>query len=266
MDALAEDCHMRVRATEASFDINGARLVGPVSVDADPGGHLAIVGPNGAGKSTLLRLLAGEVRPTAGSIAYDDVATTELSVSDLAKRRAVLGQHQTEEVAFTVHQVVTMGRYAHRGDPSIGRADDQNSVGAALDAVDLRGLGNRRVSSLSGGERQRTALARVLAQETPVLLLDEPTTALDILHQQMVIEIIATLADRGRTVVAVLHDLNLATSFDRVLLLSEGTPSAYGSAEEVLTSTRLSQVYHYPIEVIDHPLHAGRLILPRPGH
>lgn len=257
---------MRVSATEASFEINGTRLVGPVSFVADTGSRLAIVGPNGAGKSTLLRLLGGEIRPTAGNISYNGVDTTRLAVSDLATRRAVLGQHQAEEVAFTVQQVVAMGRYAHRGDPSIGRADDQKSVASALDAVDLHGLGSRTVSSLSSGERQRAAIARVLAQDTPLLLLDEPTTALDILHQQMVVEIMGSLADRGRTVVAVLHDLNLATNFDRVLLLSEGTLSAYGSAEEVLTSTRLSKVYQYPIEVIDHPLRPGRLILPRPAH
>jgi len=256
---------MKVHASAVRFDINGTRLVGPVGFAADPGSRLAIVGPNGAGKSTLLRLLAGELRPTAGSIAYDTVDATHLSISDLATRRAVLGQHQAEDVAFTVEQVVAMGRYAHRANPSIGRAEHQHSVASALDAVDLGGLGGRSVSSLSSGERQRTAIARVLAQDTPLLLLDEPTTALDIRHQQMVVEIIGALADGGRTVVAVLHDLNLATSFDRVLLLSEGTLSAHGSAEEVLTSTRLSEVYQYPIEVIDHPLRSGRLILPRPA-
>ena len=256
---------MKVTAAVASFEINGVKLVGPVSFVADPGSRMAVVGPNGAGKSTLLRLLAGEVRPTAGRITYDTVTTTELSVSDLATRRAVLGQHQAEDVAFTVEQVVAMGRYAHRGDGSIGGAEDHNSVASALAAVDLHELGARAVSSLSGGERQRTAIARVLAQDTPLLLLDEPTTALDIRHQQMVVEIIRSLADRGRTVVAVLHDLNLATSFDRVLLLSEGTLSAHGRPDEVLTSARLSEVYEYPIEVIDHPLRDGKLILPRPN-
>jgi len=256
---------MRVHATGVCFDVNGTRLVGPVSFVAEPGSRLAVVGPNGAGKSTLLRLLAGDFRPTEGSVCYDTVETTHLSISDLATRRAVLGQYQAEHVAFTVEQVVAMGRYAHRADPSIGHADDQHSVVSALDAVDLGGLGMRAVSSLSGGERQRTAIARVLSQDTPLLLLDEPTTALDIRHQQMVVEIIGALASRGRTVVAVLHDLNLATSFDRVLLLSKGTLSAHGSADEVLTSSRLSQVYEYPIEVIDHPLRSGRLILPRPA-
>jgi iron complex transport system ATP-binding protein len=255
---------MRVSATAASFEINGARLVGSVSFVADPGSRLAIVGPNGAGKSTLLRLVAGEIRPTAGSVAYDTVSTAHLSVSDLATRRAVLGQSQAEDVAFSVEEVVSMGRYAHRGGRSIDGAADQDSVASALAAMDLHELGARPVSSLSGGERQRTAIARVLAQDTPLLLLDEPTTALDIRHQQMVVETIGALSDSGRTVIAVLHDLNLATSFDRVLLLSEGTVSAHGSAHEVLTSARLSEVYQYPIEVIDHPLRDGRLVLPRP--
>ena len=228
------------------------------------GDKIAVVGVNGAGKSTLLRLLAGEIRPTAGSISYDSTPIAHLSVSDLATRRAVLGQSQAEDVAFTVEQVVAMGRYARRGSRSIDGGDDHDSVASALAAMDLRGLGARPVSSLSGGERQRTAIARVLAQDTPLLLLDEPTTALDIRHQQMVVETIGALADSGRTVIAVLHDLNLATSFDRVLLLSEGTLSAHGTADEVLTSTRLSEVYQCPIEVIDHPLREGRLVLPRP--
>lgn len=256
---------MKVHAAEVCYSVNGTRLVGPISFVADPGSRLAIVGPNGAGKSTLLRLLAGELRPTPGSITYDTVDATHLSISDLATRRAVLGQHQAEDVAFTVEQVVAMGRFAHRADTSIGGAEHQRSVLSALNAVDLGGLGGRSVSSLSSGERQRTAIARVLAQETPLLLLDEPTTALDIRHQQMVVEIIGALADRGRTVIAVLHDLNLATSFDRVLLLNEGTLYAHGRADEVLTSTTLSEVYQYPIEVIDHPLRSGRLILPRPA-
>ncbi len=255
---------MRVNASAVRFDVNGTRLVGPVTFAADPGIRLAIVGPNGAGKSTLLRLLAGELRPTAGSITYDTIDAARLSIADLATRRAVLGQHQAEDVAFTVEQVVAMGRYAHRADPTIGDAEHRHSIASALDTVDLGGVRKRSVSSLSGGERQRTAIARMLAQDTPLLLLDEPTTALDIRHQQMVVEIIGALADRGRTVIAVLHDLNLATSFDRVLLLNEGTLCAHGSADEVLTSTRLSQIYQYPIEVIDHPLRAGRLVLPRP--
>jgi len=255
---------MKVVASAVTFSINGSCLVGPVDFEVDQGSRLAIVGPNGAGKSTLLRLLAGELRPTAGAITYDGVDTARFSVGDLALERAVLGQHQNEDVAFSVEQVVAMGRYASRCDPSITPADHQRCVESALSAVGLGNLGSRPVSSLSGGERQRTAIARVLAQDTPLLLLDEPTTALDIGHQQMVMELIDTLSDRERTVIAVLHDLNLATSFDRVLLLHEGSLSAHGSAEEVLTSTRLSDVYRYPIEVIDHPLRSGGLILPRP--
>jgi len=255
---------MKVVATSVSFTINGSCLVGSVGFEFDQGSHVAIVGPNGAGKSTLLRLLAGDLRPTAGAITYDGIETTRFSVADLALKRAVLGQHQNEDVAFSVEQVVAMGRYASRRDPSVTPTDDRRCVEAALNAVELGNLRSRSVTSLSGGECQRTAIARVLAQDTPLLLLDEPTTALDVGHQQMVMEIIDTLSDRGRTVIAVLHDLNLATSFDRVLLLSGGTLSAHGSANEVLTSTRLSEVYRYPIEVVDHPLRPGGLILPRP--
>lgn len=256
---------MRVVASDACYDVGASRLVGPISVELEPGNLLAIVGPNGAGKSTLLHLLGGDFRPSAGTVTFDGAEASHMSVGDLARRRSMLGQGQTEDVAFTVDQVIGMGRYAHRSDPTIGPAEDRASIDGALECLDLRGLENRVVASLSGGERQRTALARILAQDAPLILLDEPTTALDIGHQQMVLGIMRGLAAQGREVVAVLHDLNMAAEFDQVVLVSHGSICAAGTAETVLTSERLSDVYGYPIQVVDHPLRPGGLVLPQPN-
>jgi iron complex transport system ATP-binding protein len=155
-----------------------------------------------------------------------------------------------------------MSRYVYRNDASILPGDDQRAVASALKALDLGALENRLVSSLSGGERQRTAVARTIAQETPLILLDEPTTALDIGHQEMVIRVIRSLGRSGRTVVAVLHDLNMATAFDQVVLLDGGNVAAYGTPHEVLNSKGLTKVYEHPIEVVEHPLRPGILVLP----
>jgi iron complex transport system ATP-binding protein len=256
---------VRVAASGACYDVGASRLVGPISVELEPGHLLAIVGPNGAGKSTLLRLLGGDLHPTAGMVTFDGADASRMPVGDLARRRAILGHSQTEDVAFTVDQVIGMGRYAHRDDPSIGPAKDRAAVDTAIESLDLRGLENRLVASLSGGERQRTALARILAQDAPLVLLDEPTTALDIGHQQMILRIMRGLAARGHEVVAVLHDLNMAAEFEQVVLLSRGSVSAAGTADVVLTSQRLSDVYGYPIQVVDHPLRSGGLVVPQPN-
>lgn len=253
---------MRVAAADVCYVTNNVTLICDVSLDLAPGELVAIVGPNGAGKTTLLRLLGGDLHPTQGTITYDATDISRFPVRDLARSRALLGQRQTEEVAFTVGQVVGMGRYAYRSDPSVGPDDDRRAVASALEALDLGALDARLVSSLSGGERQRTAIARVVAQETPLVLLDEPTTALDIGHQEMVLRVIRSLGTGGRTVVAVLHDLNMATAFDRVILLDRGSVAAHGAAEEVLRAERLTGIYDHPIEVLEHPLRSGILVLP----
>ena len=253
---------MNLSTSDLCFATNGVELVCGVNLDLAPGGRVAIVGPNGAGKSTLLRLLAGDLRPTAGSVVYDGRDVTRLPIRELARSRAVLSQRQAEDIAFTVHQVVEMGRYVYRNDASISQGEDRIAVNGAIETLDLGAIEYRLVSSLSGGERQRTAIARTIAQETPLLLLDEPTTALDIGHQELVLRIIRSLALSGRTVVAVLHDLNMATAFDRVVLLNDGGVAACGTPEEVLNSKDLTTVYAHPIEVVRHPLRPGILVLP----
>ena len=253
---------MRVTACDVCYVTGGIKLICDVSLDLDPGESVAIVGPNGAGKSTLLELLAGDLYPSQGKITYDGVDIGALPVRELATARAFLAQRQAEDIAFTVRQVVEMGRYAYRNDPSVRPDDDRSAVTDALDSLDLVALESRAVSTLSGGERQRTGIARALAQGTPLVLLDEPTTALDVRHQEMVLGVIRSLGRDGRTVVAVLHDLNMATAFDQVILLDQGGVAAHGGAEDVLNAERLTRVYNHPIEVVEHPLRPGILVLP----
>jgi len=253
---------VRISVSDVCYTTNGADLVCDVSLDLAPGDRVAVVGPNGAGKSTLLKLLSGDLHPTRGSITYDGIDVSTLPVRRLATQRAFLAQRQAESIAFSVRQVVEMGRYAYRNDVSVGAGEDRRAVTEALETLDLMALQNRRVSSLSGGERQRTAIARTIAQETPLILLDEPTTALDIGHQEMVLRVMQSLGRMGRTVVAVVHDLNMATAFDRVVLLSSGGVTASGTPDTVLNSKSLTAVYGHPIEVVQHPLRSSVLVLP----
>jgi iron complex transport system ATP-binding protein len=252
-----------IAATEGvTYTFQGRRLVSDVSLRLEAGERVAVVGPNGAGKSTLLRLLAGEIAPTRGTVRYDDVPAASMSVRRIAARCAFLSQHQLDDVAFSVEQVVAMGRYVHRADPSITLADDRAAVANAIAATGLGDLLDRPLRSLSGGERQRAAIARTLAQETPLVLLDEPTTALDIGHQELVMGLIRQLGEHGRTVVAVVHDLNLTRTFDHVLLMSSGRAAAFGTPSDVMAAELLSTVYDYPITVVAHPLGEGKLVLP----
>lgn len=253
---------MKVSAADVCYVTNDVQLLCNVSLDLGPGDRVAVVGPNGAGKTTLLRLLAGDLRPSNGAITYDAADVSTLPVSRLATSRAFLAQRQAEDIAFSVAQVVEMGRYAYRNDADITPDEDRRAVTHALEALDLGALESRPISSLSGGERQRTAIARTIAQETPLVLFDEPTTALDIGHQELVLGVMRSLGRRGRTVVAVLHDLNMATAFDRVVLLDGGSVAAYGTAETVLNAERLTKIYGHPIKVVEHPLRAGILVLP----
>ncbi len=255
---------MILSASGLHFEAGGSRLINGVDLEMGPGDLVAVVGPNGAGKSTLLRLLAGAVRPVKGDVSLDGKPVRLLSTDRLARLRAVLGQQQAADVAFNVEEVVEMGRYPYRNDPSNTPDADRHAVRSAMAALDLGGLEQRTVSSLSGGERQRVAIARTLAQETPVVLLDEPTTALDIGHQELILKVLRSLASDGRTVGVVLHDLTMATRFDRVILLRHGSIAAMGRPEDVLTSERLTDVYDHPVTVVDHPLGLGRLVLPVP--
>jgi iron complex transport system ATP-binding protein len=254
---------MRVTIKDVSYTVDGRSLVDSISLEIPTGTTTAVIGPNGAGKSTLLHLIAGDIPPSHGAIWYDSDPLSTISLEQRAKLRAVLDASREPNIAFTVEQVVAMGRFPHRFDPRTRGDTDAETVEEAINDLDLGSLRTRPVRSLSGGEQQRVAIARVLAQGSQLVLLDEPTTALDVGHQATVMTHIERLRTNRRTVIAVLHDLNMAAYFENILLLQSGSIVASGPPSDVLTSDDLTRAYEHPIDVGKHPLHDGLVILPR---
>jgi iron complex transport system ATP-binding protein len=245
----------------AGFDVDGVTLLDGVDLRVEAGELLAVVGPNGAGKSTLLGLLSGDLRPSRGAVTSQGAPVERLKVADLARRRAVLLQEHRLSFPFSVAEVVRMGRSPWRGTSA--EDEDDRRVAEAAGAADVLHLADRRFPTLSGGEKARTAYARARAQATPVLLLDEPTAALDLRHQEMVLGQARELARDGHAVVAVLHDLSLAGAYaDRVLLLGEGRVRGLGTPAEVLRPDLLGAVYRHRVEVLVHPRTGDLLVLP----
>ncbi|WP_432195262.1 heme ABC transporter ATP-binding protein [Streptomyces sp. bgisy027] len=252
-DALAEavDLHVRLGSREVLCGVSVAALAGEV---------LALVGPNGAGKSTLLGALAADLPAAGGVVRIHGRPAAEWTAPELALRRAVLPQSATLSFPFTVEDVVRMGRAPHAGSP----AEDDLAVAEAMAATEVSGFAPRPFSALSGGERARVALARVLAQRTPLLLLDEPTAALDLKHQESVLRVCRERARAGDAVVVVLHDLGLAAAYaHRVAILRAGRVAADGPPAEVFSERLLSEVYDQPVDVLSHPRTGEPLVTPR---
>lgn len=244
-----------------SVRLGGAPVLREVDVAASSGEVLALVGPNGAGKSTLLGVLAGD-QDHDGEITLDGQPMSSWSAAEAAMRRAVLLQNVGISFPFTVRQVVEMGRAPWLRTPR--EDDDDRAVADALAQTETTAFTDRVYSSLSGGERARVALARVLAQQTQVLLLDEPTAALDLRHQELVLGLARRRAAAGDAVVVVLHDLNLAAGYaDRVAVLDDGRMAAIGTPAAVLSPELLSRVYRYDVEVVEHPRTGAPIILAR---
>ncbi|MEV0893965.1 heme ABC transporter ATP-binding protein [Promicromonospora sp. NPDC050262] len=239
-----------------------AVLLDGVDLEVRPGEVLVVVGPNGAGKSTLVSVLAGDRAPDGGEAAWTGTPLGAVRPAELARLRAVLLQENQVSFPFRVIDVVRMGRapWQASGTP----ADDDAVVARALAAADVVGLAERRFPTLSGGEKARTSFARLLAQDTTLLLLDEPTAALDVRHTEHVLRHARRRASDGGAVVVVLHDLALAAAWaDRVLVLDGGRVAAVGPPAEVLTADLLSRVYEHPVDVVRHPVTGGLLVLPR---
>lgn len=254
----------RLIATDVSVVPDGSRrpILAGASIEIHDGELHALVGPNGAGKSTLFGVLAGDITPTSGSVALDGAPVGSIPPKELARMRAVLLQANDVSFPFSAGQVVRMGRAPWARTPA--EDDDDRVVAEAMAEADVAGLAHRSISSLSGGERARVALARVLAQDTRLLLLDEPTAALDLRHQEDVLRIARTRAHLGSGVAIVLHDLNVALAYaDRVTLLSAGRVSATGAPAEVLTAERIEEVYGQPVDVFEHPRTGVPLVVPR---
>lgn len=252
-----------LRAHRVGVRVGDRALLDGVSLSIAPGEVVALAGPNGAGKSTLLRVLAGDLTPSSGDVTLDGRPLASFRARELALRRAVLPQQTLMQFAFAAREVVAMGRHPHAARRDA--PDDEPIIAAAMLRTETAPLAARAYPSLSGGEQGRVSLARVLAQEAPILLLDEPTAALDLRHQQATLAIARELASDGAAVLAVLHDLNLAAAYaDRVALLAGGRLAAIGRPWEVLTAETLSALFEHPIAIVPHPARDCPLVIPLP--
>jgi iron complex transport system ATP-binding protein len=242
----------RLSAHDVGVVIREKVLLDGCSLDVMPGQLVALVGPNGAGKSTLLRSLSGDQELAAGEVRVAGKPIGDYSAKALSRLRAVMPQDIAVAFPFSVEEVVQMGRTPWTSTER--EDDDARVVESCLRETDVEHLRHRRYPSLSGGERARTTLARVLAQECDVMLLDEPTAALDVKHQELAMAGVRRRVDEGASAVVVLHDLGLAAAYsDRVVLLSHGRIAADGPPSEVIDAELLSEVYEHRVTVVDVP-------------
>ena len=235
-----------------------------ISMEIFPGEVMALIGPNGAGKSTLVKSLSGVLRPRSGSARVKGQDVYRLSSEQRAKVLAVVPQARNLPEGYTVWQTVLIGRTPYLGWLGQPASKDIERTWWALRRTGTNEYAERQIGELSGGEQQRVLLARALAQETPVLLLDEPTAHLDLRYQSLILNLVRELAQEQQlAVLMVLHDLNLVALYaDRVALLVDGKLRAVGTPVEVITPTRLAEAYDVPLQVIPHPDNGTPLIIP----
>ncbi|GAA3983520.1 ABC transporter ATP-binding protein [Actinomadura viridis] len=262
-------------AAPPSLEARGLRLgygdrliVDGLSLDLTGAGITAIIGPNGCGKSTLLRGLGRLLRPRGGQVVLDGADIARLPPREVARRMAVLPQAPQAPEGLTVADLVARGRHPHQAWYRQWSAGDEEIVNAALARTDMLEYAGRPLEELSGGQRQRVWISMALAQDTGLLLLDEPTTYLDLAHQVEVLELVRRLhAEDGRTVVMVLHDLNLAARYARRLVaMRDGAVVAQGEPAEVLTEELLEEVFGLPARVIEDPVTGAPLVIPLGSH
>ncbi len=226
-----------------------------------------IVGPNGSGKSTLLRLMAGILRPTEGEVSIEGSPLSAFSRRELARKAAFLPQQAAASFDLLARDVVSLGRYPHQQGLGFPGAEDEVVVERVMRETECENLADRYLSTLSGGERQRVMIASILAQEPKVLLLDEPSSSLDIHHKAHIFGLLSLLSRREMAVVLVTHDLNMAAEYcDQLFLISEGMLLHQGSPGQVMRADILSQAYGAELRVATHPLTGAPLVAsPRYG-
>ncbi|RVV97585.1 heme ABC transporter ATP-binding protein [Mesobaculum littorinae] len=249
-----------IRVENVTLRIGAKTLLDAVDLTCLPGSLTVIVGPNGAGKSTLLSVIAGDLEADAGRVALSGTPLARMSVRRLAQVRAVFPQGSEIRFGYPVEEVVAMGR-AFRDLPV---AEDARIVEREMTQAEILHMAHRNAQTLSGGEQARTTFARVAVQQTDVVLLDEPTAALDLRHQERVLAAARRMAAEGATVVAVLHDLNLAAAHaDSIVLMQAGRIVAEGPPWQVLTEELVARVYRQDVCILPHPARDCPVVLTR---
>jgi ABC-type cobalamin/Fe3+-siderophores transport system ATPase subunit len=258
-----KDANARLSGTGLTLAYDKRTITRDLDVAVPDGSFTVIVGPNACGKSTLLRALARILKPASGTVVLDGEPIAGWPAKKLARTLGLLPQSSIAPEGITVADLVSRGRYPHQGLLRQWSREDERVVGASMEATGVAALADRPVDELSGGQRQRVWIAMALAQETPLLLLDEPTTYLDIAHQIEVLDLCARLHEEGRTVVAVLHDLNHAARYaTHMIAMRDGAIVAEGEPGSVVTAELVEEVFRLPCRVIECPETGTPLVVP----
>ncbi|MFB9314155.1 ABC transporter ATP-binding protein [Nocardioides plantarum] len=254
----------RLGAEGVTVGYGAAPVVSDLTFDVPDGQVTTIIGPNGCGKSTLLRTLARLLKPSSGRVRLDGGAIDDIATREVSQRLALLPQSPLAPEGLLVRDLVGRGRHPHQRWFSQWSAEDERIVEAALEMTDTTSLRDRPIDQLSGGQRQRAWIAMTLAQDTDLVLLDEPTTYLDLAHQIEVLDLVTRLnRERGRTVVMVLHDLNLAARYsDLVVVMDRGRIVAQGTPTEIFTADTLLSVFGLEADVIPDPRTGLPILVP----
>ncbi len=240
------------RLDSLTFAYDQRSCLNDISIDLQTGLLYGLIGPNGSGKSTLIDLLSGYLRPDTGSLFLNGKALSDYSSTQRARMLTVIPQSFTFNFDFSVYDTVMMGRHPHIPRFSAPQHDDYAKVDEALNLLDLNDLAQRSVRELSGGEKQRVMIGRALAQDTDFILLDEVTANLDISHAITIMQAVKNLTAEGKTVVAALHDLNMALAYcDRVLVISDGSLQSCGPAAEIINTSMVADIYRVPAEILE---------------
>ncbi|MFC4004179.1 ABC transporter ATP-binding protein [Prauserella oleivorans] len=253
----------RLRAQDVTLRY-GERVVSTrLSLDVPDGAFTAVVGPNGCGKSTLLRAFVRLLRPAQGSVSFDEREIGAYPPKELARQLAFLPQDPLAPEGIKVRQLVSRGRYPHQSLLALWTPEDEEAVTEAMVTAEVEDFAERPVAELSGGQRQRVWVAMVLAQRTPYLLLDEPTSFLDITHQYRLLALLARLRKEGRTVIAVLHDINQACRFaDHLIAMKEGRIVAEGAAADIVDAALVKEVFDLPSVIVGDPVTGTPMVVP----
>ncbi|MEE1925871.1 ABC transporter ATP-binding protein [Pseudomonas sp. 148P] len=254
----------RLRADALTLRYEQRTISSDLSITIPDGSFTVIVGPNACGKSTLLRALSRLLAPSAGEVLLDQRPIGEFPAREVARRLGLLPQSATAPDGITVADLVARGRYPHQSFLRQWSRSDEQAVNEAMRATGVENLAERPLNELSGGQRQRVWIAMVLAQQTPILLLDEPTTYLDIAHQIELLELLAALNRQGRTIVAVLHELNQACRYGTHLVaMKDGEVIASGAPGEVFTEELVARVFGLEALIIPDPVTGTPMVVPR---